>query len=582
MKYLKKLQFKILQFELRLRYVIKSLSLFSKVLILGLLTISILSGLIALREVDKNLSIETPDHGGTLREGIIGTPRFVNPVLTISDADRDLTKIIYSGLLRTNGNSFELDLAEKYEIDEENLCYTFVLKPDLLWSDGESLTVDDVIFTIDQIKNPLTKSSKRASWEGVNVEKIDEKTVRFCLEKPYSPFLENTTIGIIPKHIWQDILPEQMPLSIFNIEAIGSGPYKINKISRNSSGIIVSYELTRNSNFALQKPFLNKIIFKFYPSEKKLIEDYEAGKIDSLSAISPKNIEEIQKAEMNLKTYLLPRIFAVFFNQNDAPVFTNKEVREALNLSVDKNAIIENILKNFGIVINNPIPPGSIGALNEKDQDEESYESRLEQARKLLEKNGWVMNEEENVLEYKTKKETTRLEFSLSTSNLEDLVQTANLLKEMWAKIGAKVDVKIYEIGDLEQNVIRPRKYGALLFGEVTGRDPDPFAFWHSSQRNDPGLNIALYTNITVDSLLEKARETFDTKQREEKYREFQEEVQEDAPAVFLYSPYFIHILPSYIKGLDEDSITTPEDRFSQIYKWHTNTKRIWKILLPQ
>jgi len=578
-KYLKNLQLKMLRLELRLRYVAGNLSFPSKIAFLVLLITLLVGATILLKEVDKNLSIEIPDDGGVLREGVAGTPRFVNPVLTISDADRDLSMLVYSGLLRTSEGNFELDLAEKYEIDEENLCYTFELKPNLLWSDNKPLTVDDVVFTIEQIKNPLTKSPKRASWEGVGIEKVDEKTIRFCLEKPYSPFLENTTIGIIPKHIWKDILPEQMPLSTFNIEAVGSGPYKINKISRDSSGIIVSCELTRNENFVLQKPYLKKIIFKFYSSEKKLIEAYNENKIDSLSAISPKNILAIKNKENSLKTYFLPRIFAVFLNQNDAPVFIKEEVRKALSLSVDKNLIIEDVLQNFGVSINSPIPPGSIG-FTETEDTEESYETRFEKAKTILEKNGWKLNEEEGVMEYKTKKETTRLEFSLATSNMADLVQTANLLKEMWEKLGARVNVKIYEIGDLEQNVIRPRKYDALLFGEVTGRDPDPFAFWHSSQRNDPGLNIALYANITVDSLLEKARETFDMKEREEKYQKFQTEVIKDMPAIFLYSPYFIHIVPSVIKGLNEYSITTPAERFSQIYNWHINTKKTWKIFI--
>ena len=551
-----------------------------------------MSTALIINEIDKNLSTKIPEKGGALTEGIIGTPRFVNPVLTISDADRDLTMLVYSGLLRSNNNQLVLDLAESYEIDEDELCYTFTLKPNLRWSDNMPLTSDDVIFTIEQIKNPTTKSPRRASWEGVEIEKIDEKNLSFCLQKPYAPFLENMTLGILPKHIWKDVLPEQMPLSIFNIEATGSGPYKIENISRNSSGIITSYTLKPNKNFPIQDPYLQKIILKFYPSEKELVSAYKSGEIDSLSALAPQKILEIKKDNSFIKTYFLSRVFAIFFNQDNAKLFAESEVRHALDVSTNKQKIVNEILKNFGTPISSPIPPGSIG-FKETSTIQENINGDLGKAKDILERNGWKFpktkpaesediqagkDEEQKVLERKKGKELLRLEFSISTSNIPDLVQTAELIKQNWEELGAKVNLKIYEIGDLEQNVIRPREYDALLFGEIMGKDPDAFAFWHSSQRNDPGLNIAQYTNISADKFLEEARTTFDIKKREDKYFKFQEEIKTDAPAVFLYSPYFVHLLPISMKGVDEESITVSSERFSQIYKWHIKTKKVWKI----
>lgn len=574
---LKSIESKILNWELKLRYVIKNLTFGLKIIVLTLLLVFIVSALIILKKVDSNLSVEAPERGGVLREGIIGTPRFINPVLTISDADRDLSMLVYSGLMRADNNNIIPDLAEGYTVDEDGLCYSFKLKSDIFWSDNEPITSDDVVFTIKQIKNPLTKSPKRASWEGIEVEKVDNKTVDFCLERPYAPFLENTTVGILPYHIWKDMIPEQMPLSNFNIQPIGSGPYKIEKISRNSSGIITSYTLTINKNFVLQKPYIEKIILKFYPSEKKMIEAYKEGAIESLGAISPQSMTEIRNDKSKLKTYLLPRVFAVFFNQDQMPLFAENGIREALNLATNKRLIVNDVLENFGTTINGPIPPGSLGSITESET-ELNFEEQKERARELLKKNGWILNEEENVLERETKKGTEKLEFSLSTSNVSDLIQTAEMLQNMWQEIGVVVHLKIYEIGDLEQNVIRPRKYDAILFGEIMGRDPDAFAFWHSSQRNDPGLNIALYTNITADKLLEEARVTLDKEERKNKYREFQQEIIDDTPAVFLYSPYFIYLAPLSLKGQNQDSITISSERFSQIYNWHLRTKDIWKI----
>ncbi len=578
-KFLKSIRAKILFYELRLRYIIGRLPVFFKVLLLFFIVSMFVSGVVFLYELDKKISVDVPTEGGTLTEGIIGTPRFINPILTISDADRDLTSLVYSGLMRSENGSLVPDLAQKYEVSADGLCYTFTLKDNLFWPDNEPITSDDIVFTIGQIKNPSTKSPKRASWEGVGTEKIDDKTVRFCLQKPYAPFIENTTLGILPYHLWKDILPEQMALSDFNIRAVGSGPYKIEKISRNSSGIITSYTLIPNKNFALKKPYIEKIILKFYPSEKALVDAYTKGEVSSLSGISPANVLANEKDSSSLKQFFLPRIFAVFFNQDQSSLFAEKDVREALNLSVDKEEIISGVLHGFGVAINGPIPPGSLG-FKKASSSEETYDQRVAEAKDILKKNGWQASKEDGVLEKKTKNKTLRLEFSLSTSNVDDLVKTSELLRDMWEKIGAKVNVKIYEIGDLEQNAIRPRQYDALLFGEIMGGDPDPFAFWHSSQRNDPGLNIALYANITTDKLLEDARTTLDAGKREEKYVEFQNEIEEDQPAVFLYSPHFIYLVPKSVRGVQESSITIPSERFSQIYDWYINTKRIWKIFL--
>ena len=555
---------------------------FKEKIVFLFLTIFLLTGALGLLwKIDRSFAIEIPKSGGTLTEGIIGTPRFINPLLSISDADRDLTSLVYSGLMRADARGGVMpDLAEKYEISEDGLSYTFFLRDKLTWSDKEPITSDDIIFTIDQAKDSVLKSPQRASWEGVEVEKIDDRTVRFSLKRSYAPFMENMTLGILPKHIWKEIPAEQMTFTDFNIKPIGSGPYEISKITKDSTGIIQSYTLSSNKNFALGKPYIDNLILKFYPSEKKIISAYESGEIDSVGGISPQNVIKIKRSETELKNLLLPRVFAIFFNQNIADIFSSKDIRQALNLAIDKEKIVREVLQNFGSVLSHPLPPGSIGALDLQEEISQTpYEENLKKAAAILEKAGWKLNDQDKIYEKKgKKKETIKLEFDLSTSNAPELVQTAELLKVMLEKIGVKTNVKIFEIGDLNQNVIRPRKYDALLFGIMMGRDPDPFAFWHSSQRNDPGLNIALYTNITADKLLEEARTISDVEKRKEKYRTFQEQVEKDIPAIFLYSPEYIYLIPKSLMGLNTDTIIIPSERFSQIHKWYMETEKIWKI----
>jgi len=136
-------------------YVSRTMGLKEKIafLVLGIIFIS--SALAIVWKVNDNFLTRIPAKGGTLSEGIVGTPRFINPLLAISDADRDMTALIYSGLMRAdNKGGLELDLAERYEISEDGTIYTFFLRPNLVWHDGKPVTADDIIFTVKQAKDP--------------------------------------------------------------------------------------------------------------------------------------------------------------------------------------------------------------------------------------------------------------------------------------------------------------------------------------------------------------------------------------------------------------------------------------------
>ena len=294
--------------------------------------------------------------------------------------------------------------------------------------------------------------------------------------------------------------------------------------------------------------------------------------IESVHSISPKVLSELEIQNDEIILSPLPRIFGLFFNQNVAPVFINKEVRSALNIATDKQAIIDNIIGGFGQIIDSPIPKmeGSV-------PDILTEAERVEKAKALLEKNGWKQNDA-GIFEKKDKKSTTVLSFSISTGDAPELKETAYLLQSQWQKIGAEVEVKIFEIGDLNQNIIKPRKYDSILFGEIVGRDLDLYPFWHSSQRNTPGLNIALYTNIKVDKLLDSIRKTTDPEQQKSYLDDFNEEIQNDIPAVFTYSPYFVYIVPKKVHDVKLGTLTNPSERFSDIASWYIETNNVWKI----
>jgi peptide/nickel transport system substrate-binding protein len=549
-----------------------NLSKKEKIIFLVFFIVAMASWTLILIDLDRNFSTKIPAYGGSIVEGVVGTPRFINPLLAISDADRDLTRIVYAGLMRPDENGELVEqLAERYEISNDGLEYTFVLREDLYWHDGERLTTQDIAYTIELARNSAIRSAKLANWEGVEINVINDREITFVLNRPYAPFLGNTTLGIMPKHRWKDITPEAFPLAELNTKPVGSGPFKVNEITRNSSGIITEYSLRRYKRYQPQSAYLNKLYFKFYQTEEELVNAVENGVVDTAGV-------ELVKIPKNSLVHeiRLPRVVGVFFNQDSAPLFKDATLREALSLATDRARIIREVETGHAIPTSLPIPPGTFAHASTL----EDLVFDVDAARTILEEAGYEQSEEDDILEQVDKNERTRASFKLATLQTEDLARTAELLKEMWRDIGVEVIVEQYEKGDFEQSIIRPRDYDALLFGQITGYDVDPFGFWHARQIKHPGSNIALYANTKVDGYLEDAQESTSREKREELYKFFQQEIVKDHPAVFLYSPTYLYVVPDNLKGAYSAFVPFPQERFSSISTWYTKTKSVWNILV--
>lgn len=504
----------------------------------------------------------------------MGTPRFVNPLLSLSDADRDVTVLVYSGLMRLGPDGQLItDLAESYSISPDGLIYNFKIKENAKFHDGRGVTADDIEYTVLKAQDATLKSPRRGNWEGITVEKIDSREINFILKQPYAPFLENTTLGILPKHIWKDASPDEFSFNQHNIEAIGSGPYRVKSIGRNSSGIPNQYNLRAFSEYALGEPFITELNLKFYSNEENLVDAYKKGEVESINGISPRAASLLENDGVKITRVTLPRIFGVFFNQNQAQVFSNKEVREALDVALDKKRLVDEALLGYGSTISGPIPLSNKASLGSRDDS-----SEIEEAKKILESNGWEFSSSTQVYEKKTRSASYTLSFSIATGDSPELKTAAQIIKEQWEALGAQVEIQIFEIGDLNQNIIRPRKYDSLLFGEIIGRDLDLYPFWHSSQRNDPGLNIALYANISADKSIEEARTSIESEVREEKLLEFLTEIENDKPAVFTFSPDFLYIVSEKVGSVNLSRLTIPSERFSNVWQWYIETNKVWKI----
>jgi len=523
-----------------------------------------------------------PKVGGDYREGLVGQPRYINPVLSaINDADRDLVQLIYSSLFKYDNQGILIpDLAESYSVEDDGLTYNISLKKDVFWHDGEPLTANDVVFTVKTIQNPEYQSPLRSIWQNVEVEKVDNHQLIFKIKTVYAPFLHNLTFGILPRHIWSGISGGNFLLAEYNLKPIGSGPYKFEKFSKTAkNGRIESIELVRNEKYYLTAanepagPFIEKIVLCFYNSEDGLIEAYQKRRIDGLASVSRNNLP-LLKDSFILHQIKLPLYYAVFFNQTKSKALTDKTARLALAYATNKQALLEQVLDNKGTVVDSPLLPGCLGY----SEEIKIYEFALEHANNILEEAGWIDQDEDGIREKKIKDELTKLEINLVASDWPEIKQTAELIKEQWEKIGAQVNLEIVDSITLQRDYLKPRQYDALLFGQALAADPDPFAFWHSSHSKDPGLNLALYQNKDVDKLLEEARQNLDEGKRAEQYLEFQKLVTDDLPAVFLFSPDYLYSVNKKVKGISEtEKLPTQTQRFSQIENWYIKTNRFWR-----
>ncbi len=322
-----------------------------------------------------NRTTIVPAFGGTYTEGVVGQPRFINPIYgETNDVDRTLIDLIFSGLMTydKNGNIIN-DLADSYDISGDGKTYTFTLK-DATWHDGKPLTSDDVLFTIKTIQNSDYKSPLRASWIDVETEKISDKSFTFTLKQPYNSFLENCTLKILPKHIWENISPENFILSSYNLQPIGSGPFIFKNLNQTNTGFIETLQLDSNRKYYHKTSFIASITFKFFQKAEDLVKAANSRSIQGFNLASfDKTQLDVEKEikqgwskneKFSVYSFSLPRYFAVFFNNQKPSLFFDQNIRNAMNDAVNKEELVQKISTYAGdniTAIDSPILPDFYG-----------------------------------------------------------------------------------------------------------------------------------------------------------------------------------------------------------------------------
>lgn len=570
-KLLKSLNKKKLPSWKQLSHIGKYLNTWERLLIDVLILVMAISGVWLLVYFYQINSEAKPAFGGTIIEGMIQDPVYVNPVLSAGNGtDADLCRLVYSGLLKYDKDLKLIpDLAEKYEISEDGKTYTFTLKSNLYFHNGEMLTVDDVIFTYNLIQNPEYKSPQYLNLANIKIDRVDDQTVSFTTDSVYAPFIHSFAIGILPAHIWENIGPANFPLAQYNIKPIGSGPYKFDKLLKDSFGNIANYELSYFENYYGQKPYIPKMTFKFYDDQQTAINALVKGDINALGNLPLKEKNFVEDGKNNISVYqlTLPQYTALFYNVKSNDLIKSAYFRQALNLSIDKNQIINNVFKDNVQTVGGPVLANTFAW----SQDLAQQTPDQEKAKQLMIDNGWTLSED-NVWRKTVDGATTEATLKISIPNTEEILSIANALKEAWESVGFKVEIQAIDTTEIKQ-VIKERNYQAIIYGENIGADPDLFPFWHSTQIDYPGLNLSQMANKQIDTLIEEARQTHDVLTRQAKYAELQKLLIEENVALFLYSPKYLYALNNEIKNYPHMFINNYAGRWNNLSDLYIKSK---------
>lgn len=524
------------------------------------LTTLILSGFFAGAGVIAKTTTIAPAEGGEYIEAIVGQPVAINPILaTGNPADEDLATVLFADLLT---------LAKSYSTSSDGSVWSVILPEDIKWSDGQPITSDDVVFTVQTIQDKNSGSPLQNQWKGIIVERRSEREVVFTLKSGYAYFKETLQdLRVAPKHIFGIIPPANLRLSTYNLEPVGSGPYKFVSYQKEKNGFISSYHLAKNPNYPGKKALIEKIVFRFFSSYNDAIIAFNQKEVNGLGGIEGSDITEV-KITHNLYNLPINQYYALFFNPTVNVNLQDPVVRRALNLATDKETIVQVGLSGGGRVSKGPIPayaPSYHAPLYESDNFSTA------QAESLLLERGWEISVEDGI----RTKGAEKLIIEITVPDLPFLLQAAKQIKTNWESIGVLTLINTVPASIIQDQQIASRSYQALLFGNVPLNSEDIYSFWHSSGRFHPGKNLSLYENSKVNTLLEQNQKTFDEEARIQNLITIQEYIFEDTPAVFLFAPDYLYVSSKTLGGLTESALSTGSDRLNNINQWFLKTDRV-------
>ena len=516
----------------------------------------------------KSTFIPEPTRGGVYTEALVGSIQRLNPVLDYyNDVDRDVDALLFSGLIKFDSSGKpQPDVAESWGISQDGTIYNFTIRPGVLWHDGVTLTSDDVIFTLELIRNEnsIYPEDIKNFWKEVKINRFDEYSFQFVLPEAYAPFLDYLSFGILPSHILGSMSYADIVNAPFNLQPIGSGPYQFDHFI-SEEGSITGVVLTRFEDYYDEAAFLDQVIFQYLPDAASALNAYKDGTVQGIGNVSEEILNDVLKEEdLAMYTSRMPELTLVLFNLQDPqlPFFQEAEVRQALLTGLNRQWIVDRILNSQAIIANGPILPGTwayYDGLTTVTYDPQEAIKMLKEAEYT------IIGEDDPIRQ----KDGTRFSFTLLHPN--DVLHTAmaESIKNDWEKIGVEVLLEGMSYEDLLFDHLEGRSYQAALIdiNLTNSPDPDPYPFWDQAQATG-GQNYSQWDNRIASDYLEQARIETDITERGRLYRNFQVVFEEDMPSLPLYYPVYNYAIDYLVQGVSIGPIYDSSDRFNTINKW--------------
>ena len=472
----------------------------------------------------------------TFIEGVVGKPIYPNPIFDTTETQKDISKLVFRGLLKTNSEGELIaDLAKSY-VQVGDKEYVFTLRDDVYWHDGYKFTSEDVLYTIKTIQDPAYQSPLEANFRSVQMEKITDYKIKMKLKESFAPFPYSTTLGILPAHI-----------SLKRYRPVGTGDFRLKEIGKDK--VVLTNEA------------LN-LVFKFYENIEDAKFALKKGEIHAVGSLSPQEVEALKNfGGKNLHSAVLHRrLVIVFFNLKDEKL-NDELLRKALSFAVNKEAI-----KNLAGGTNAMVATSQLPLKNWVGSQKERYPFNLAQAQQFLLKAGYKK------VEGRAEKDGKQANFTLTSINDPELNSVVNLLKEEWAALGIKINSRLVNVEELRNNLLPNRNFEILVNFQEIPADPDQYVLWHTTQIQNS--NITGISSPQLDKLLEDSRKLADRKQRQGNYKLFTTLLVDSAPAIFLYHPQYTWVVSNKVSGIDFSEFTVPGDRFSSYRGWRI--KKSW------
>lgn len=496
--------------------------------------------------------------GGVYAEGVKGPLDTLNPLYATTPAEISSSRLLFAGLLGYNEHSkLRGELAESWAPLNDGRGYSVTLRPGLTWHDGVPLTADDIVFTVNLVKDSRTRTRLIDSWRDVTVTKVDDKTVHFNLPNVYAPFPHALTLAILPQHLLQNVEPQALREAAFNRRPVGSGPFAFQRLQTINAdqGRLVLYA-KRFDNYVLGVPKLEKFQLHSYANSQEMISALRSEQINAANGIEPGEVKKIEAEHAFTVTHAALYHGVYVFLNNDSPVLQDVKVRQALASFIDRGEIRK---ARGGVqLLEGPL-------LNEQYPNLPRFQQlKPSEAVAQLDAIGWPKNA--NGIRAKGDQ---LLRVVLAAPRDGNYDQALEAITSAWRKEGIEVVTQLVEATDIQQNIIVPRAYDALIYELAIGADPDVYAFWHSSQADPRGLNLSNYRSDIVSDLLVSGQLRTEPLLRERKYRDFVNEWLKDVPAIPLYRPEIGYIMHKDVRALNlQQPIIDPVNRYNGIIDW--------------